>query len=65
MRSLLPDDLVEGALPLTSWVRTDRVVTLHVGLVVKRFERVSDTVRNAVASDVCRFIGAPETASPG
>lgn len=31
-RRLLPGELVEGGLPLTNWVRTDRVVTLHVGL---------------------------------
>lgn len=57
-RPLLPEDIVEGSLPLASWIRTDRVVTLHVGLVVKRFGRVSDTVRTAVASEVCRFICA-------
>jgi mRNA interferase MazF len=64
-RRLLPDDLVQGALPLASWVRTDKVVTLHVGLVVKRFGRASEAIRAAVASEVCRFIGARETASPG
>lgn len=59
---LLPDDLAEGALPLPSWVRTDRIVTLHVGLVVKRFGRVTEVVRATVAGEVCRFIGARETA---
>ncbi len=62
---LQADELVDGALPLTSWVRTNKVVTLHVGLVVKRFGRVSDRMRAAVASEVCGFIGAGETASPG
>ena len=38
-RRLLPEDLVEGAFPLASWMRTDKVVTLHVGLVVRRFGR--------------------------
>jgi mRNA interferase MazF len=61
-RRLLPDDLAEGALPLTSWVRTDKVVTLHMGLVVRRFGRVSEPVRTDVAGEVCRFIGARETA---
>ena len=64
-RPLLPEDIVEGALPLASWIRTDRVVTLHVGLVVKRFGRVSDAVRRAVASEVCRFIGGQQTVPPG
>jgi mRNA interferase MazF len=57
-RALLPADLVEGALPLASWIRTDRIVTLHAGLVVRRFGRVSDAVRAEVAGNVCRFIGA-------
>ena len=56
-RLLLPEDIVEGTLPLTSWVCTDRVLTLHMGLVVRRFGRVSDTVRTSIASEVCRFIG--------
>jgi hypothetical protein len=64
-RPLLPEDIVEGALPLASWVRTDRVVTLHVGLVVKRFGRVTDAVRSAVAREVCRVIGAQQAAPPG
>jgi mRNA interferase MazF len=63
-RRLLPDELVEGALPLASWVRIDRVVTLHVGLVVKRFGRASEAVRAAVASEVCRFIGARTADDP-
>jgi mRNA interferase MazF len=28
-RGLLPEDLADGALPLASWVRTHKVVTLH------------------------------------
>jgi mRNA interferase MazF len=58
-RRLLPENLVEGALPLVSWVRTDKVVTLHMALVVRRFGRTSEACRVAVASEVCRFIGAP------
>ena len=55
---LLPANLAEGVLPLASWVRTDRIVTLHVRLVVKRIGRVSNAFRTAVAADVCRFIRA-------
>jgi hypothetical protein len=62
---LLPENIVEGALPLISWVRTDRVVKLHVGLVVKWFGRVSEAVRVAIASAVRRFIGARQTAPQG
>lgn len=57
-RPLLPEDFIEGTLPLASWVRTDKVLTLHMGLVIKQFGRVSDRVRGAIAREVCRFIGA-------
>jgi mRNA interferase MazF len=56
-RRLMPDDLVQGSLPLASWVRTDKLVTLHVGLIGRRFGRTSDAVRTAVAGEVSGFIG--------
>jgi mRNA interferase MazF len=59
---LSPRDLIDGALPLVSWVRTDKVVTFHVGLVVRRFGRVTEGFRSAIASDVCRFLGATHAA---
>jgi hypothetical protein len=48
--------LIGGRLPLRSWVRTDRVVTLHIGLVLSTIGRTSKEFRHAVASDVCQFI---------
>ena len=60
-RQLLSQDLTEGVLPLVSWVRTDRVVTLHIGLVVRRFGCTSEAFRAAIANDVCRNIGASGT----
>jgi len=56
---LTSSDLTDGALPLASWVRTDKVVTLHVGLVVRRFGRVTEPFRMAIASEVCRFLDGP------
>ena len=58
-RRLLPDDLADGALPLASWVRTDKVVTLHTGLIVRRLGRVTEHFRGTIAGDVCRFLDAP------
>ena len=55
-RPLLPDDLVAGVLPLPSWVRTDRVVTLHVDLVVKTFGRASEAFRVEIVQDLCRIL---------
>ena len=57
-RALLAGDVAEGALPLTNWVRTDKVVTLHVGLIARRFGRVTPSSRAAIAGDVCRFLDA-------
>lgn len=51
-------DMSEGRLPLASWVRTDRVVTLHARLVLKRIGRVTESFRTNIASDVCAFIRA-------
>jgi mRNA interferase MazF len=55
-RPVLPTDLIEGALPLMSWVRSDRVVTLNADLVVARIARTAEGFRRAVANDLCRFI---------
>jgi hypothetical protein len=48
--------MIGGLLPLPSWVRTDRVVTLHIGLVLRTVGRTSEEFRQAVASDLCQFI---------
>jgi hypothetical protein len=61
---LLQEDLAEGALPLASWVRTDKIVTLHTELIVRRFGRVEAGFRAAIAGDVGRFIDAPATGEP-
>lgn len=50
-------DLMQGSLPLASWIRTDRVVTLNASLFVKEFGRVSEAVVTAAVSRLCTFIG--------
>src|SRR5271166_4098090 len=55
--ALDPKDLVQGSLPLASWVRTDRVVTLNASLIVKEFGRVSEAVITAAVSRLCAFVG--------
>ncbi|MGE0222109.1 MAG: type II toxin-antitoxin system PemK/MazF family toxin [Acetobacteraceae bacterium] len=57
-RPVRADDLAEGSLPLTSWVRADKVVTLHIGLIRRRFARVTDAYRLLVAADVCQLLNA-------
>ncbi len=64
-RPLSPDDLTESSLPLASWVRTDKVVTLHTGLVARRFGHVTAPYRTLIAADVCRFLDvAADTSRP-
>ena len=39
--------------------RTDKVGTLHMGLIVRRFGRVTAAFRATIAAEVCRFLDAP------
>jgi mRNA-degrading endonuclease toxin of MazEF toxin-antitoxin module len=55
--ALDPADLVQGSLPLASWIRTDRVVTLNASLIIKEFGRVSEAVITAAVSRMCAFVG--------
>jgi mRNA interferase MazF len=52
-----PVDLVQGSLPLASWIRTDRVVTLNATLIVKAFGRVSEAVIAAALARLCAVVG--------
>jgi mRNA interferase MazF len=53
-------DLVTGSLPAQSWVRTNRIVTLNISLVIKTVGRVSERSVAAAAQRVCAYIGSPE-----
>jgi len=48
---------VSGALPVASWMRTDRVVTLNASLVVKTFGRVAERIVTAAVERLCATIG--------
>jgi mRNA interferase MazF len=52
-------DLIQGSLPTTSFIRTDRIVTLNASLVVKSFRRVSQRVVNEAVRRFCTRIGYP------
>ncbi len=62
--ALLPSDLNEGRLPLPSWVRTDRAVTLNAALVVKTFGRVSEAALNGALDRLCEALGYRPANSP-
>jgi mRNA interferase MazF len=53
-------DLVTGSLPAASWIRTNRIVTLNVSLVVKTVGRVSEQTVAAAIARFCAYIGSPE-----
>ncbi|WP_200234965.1 type II toxin-antitoxin system PemK/MazF family toxin [Thiohalocapsa halophila] len=57
-------DISSGALPATSWVRTDRVITLNAFLVSKVFGSVSDVFADRVVRGVCSRVGI-DTAAGG
>ncbi len=56
---ILPTDLVAGNLPAPSWVRTDRIVTLNAGLVVKSVGRVADSLVASAVEQFCAYVGYP------
>ncbi len=58
--ALTAADLVSGSLPAASWIRTNRVVTLNSGLIVKCVGRVSDAVVAAAIARLCAYIAAPK-----
>ena len=51
-------DLVSGFLPMASWIRTDRIVTLNADLVVKSIGRVSDVIVTSAVQRFCAYISA-------
>ena len=56
---LTPVDLVRGTLPLPSWIRTDRIVTLNATLVLKWVGRASDEIIAKAVSEFCAYISSP------
>lgn len=55
-RALTPDLRTEGTLPLASWIRTDKVFSFHIGLLVRQFGRVTEACRLGVIDDLCRYL---------
>ena len=53
---LAPADLVQGSLPVASWIRTDRIVTLNASLVVKSIGHVSEEAVTAAVQQFCAHI---------
>lgn len=54
--ALTGKDLLTGSLAAPSWIRTNRVVTLSEGLVVKHLGQVSPTLVSEAAELVCAYI---------
>lgn len=52
-------DIVSGSLPAPSWIRTNRIVTLNVSLVVKTIGRISERAVAIAVQRFCAHIGYP------
>lgn len=52
--------MLTGTLPAASWIRTNRIVTLNVSLVVKTVGRISESVVATAVERFCVYIGYPE-----
>lgn len=61
---LAESDLVQGSLPARSWIRTDRIVTLNVSLVVKSFGRVSEAIVATAVRRLCARMGHNGQSNP-
>jgi len=55
--ALTATDLVQGNLPLASWIRTDRIVTLNADMVIKSFGRASESVVATALARLCTYVG--------
>lgn len=55
--AIVTADLVSGSLPAPSWIRTNRVVTLNLSVVVKTLGRVPERIVSAAASQLFKYIG--------
>jgi mRNA interferase MazF len=56
---LTPSDLVHGALPAASYVRTNRIVTLNATLVTKIFGRASERIIREAIEQFCERLRHP------
>ena len=54
--SIEAGDLIDERLPVQSWIRTNRIVTLNAGIVVKTYGRVTDDVLSRSVNAICDYI---------
>ena len=54
---LTQDDMQKGTLPKASWIRTTKVYTLSVDLVVSRFGRLTTERFRSAHADFCQHFG--------
>lgn len=56
--AILPVDLVSGALPKASFIRTDKIVSLNQSLMIKAVGKISDSLRLRAARRLCAKLTA-------
>ncbi len=52
----LNDQLKSGCLPKSSWVRTDRVITLNHMLIIKSFATCKELLVKDAITNLCRYL---------
>jgi mRNA interferase MazF len=57
--AIVQGDMARGKLPASSWIRTDRIVTLSSSLVIKTVARVSERILAEAVEQFCSCIGYP------
>jgi mRNA interferase MazF len=57
--ALTSADVLRRELPVSSWIRIDRIVTLNASLVIKSIGKVSNEIVAKAVKEFCYRIGAP------
>lgn len=51
------EEMAEGRLPKTSWIRCDKVFTLSANAIAKHYGRLNKVACRAAHSGFCKYMG--------
>ena len=51
------ESIENGNLPITSWVRYDKIFTLSADLIIKRYGTLRNEIFGKILSSLCRHLG--------
>jgi mRNA interferase MazF len=55
--AITTEEMVEGQLPKPSWIRCDKVFTLNVNIIAKRYGKLGTQAFHTARDGFCRYIG--------